>query len=138
MTNKSQIDPEHLSFNSLRILRFCHLNMFKERHTYYPLFSELWFTCVIISVFQCLCFCFSKRVQIQERLFLQCKLFDKKILKKFKVFFRPLFKAKRINKLAQKSVRKKLIEKIPNKAETHHSITVGVVRCCEIVVVRNR
>jgi len=33
MTNKSQIDPEHLSFNSLRILRFCHLNMFKERHT---------------------------------------------------------------------------------------------------------
>ena len=33
MTNKSQIDPEHLSFNSLRILRFCHLNMFKELHT---------------------------------------------------------------------------------------------------------
>ena len=56
MTNKSQIDPEHLSFNSLRILRFCHLNMFKERHTYYHLFSELRFTCVIISVFQCCAF----------------------------------------------------------------------------------
>ncbi len=63
--------------------------------------------------------------------------FRQKILKKIKVFFRPLFKAKRINKLAQKSVRKKLIEKIPNKAETHHPIAVRVVRRCEIVVVRN-
>ncbi len=57
--------------------------------------------------------------------------------KKFKVFFLPLFKAKRINKLAQKSVRKKLIEKIPNKAETHPPRAVGVVRRCEIVVFRN-
>lgn len=63
--------------------------------------------------------------------------FEQKISKNFKVFFRPLFKAKRINKLAQKSMQKKLIEKIPNKAETHHPITVRVVRRCEIVVVRN-
>jgi hypothetical protein len=63
--------------------------------------------------------------------------FQQKISKKFKVFFRPLFKAKRINKLAQKSVRKKLIEKIPNKAETHHPVTIRVVRRGEIVIVRN-
>jgi len=32
--------------------------------------------------------------------------FEQKNSKKFKVFFRPLFKAKRINKLAQKSMQK--------------------------------
>ena len=63
--------------------------------------------------------------------------FGQKNLKKLKDFFSPLFKAKRINKLDQKMEQKKLIEKIPNKAEAHHPVTIRVVRRGEIVIVRN-
>ena len=63
--------------------------------------------------------------------------FGQKKLKKMKDFFLPLFKAKRINKLDQKTEQKKLIEKIPNKAKTQHSIAVRVVWCSKIIIVRN-
>ena len=56
MTNNQQYDPEHLSFNSLRILRFCHLNMFKELHTEQPTLTLV--RLVLRLLLQCIKFAF--------------------------------------------------------------------------------